>query len=267
MREPDDHWLLLRERGDDISYVPANTRARYEQLAELIQELPGEAPRPGWKAQILAAIDALPVEERAALRPERRHPAWLNMVGLAVAASCAVAIAWCNVVTDRHPRVEDRSVSTVASAQRGEVERMTLSTDTRFTTEIRRGAPMRGEHRVLGVITAASEGETAVRRETAHVGDTLILHVAADPALELRVYGDAGEPLARCADLLDCSLEATDRIPRFRLEVSLRSPGHVTAVLFARSSMPTPFQDLNADLEAAYRAKRETRRVALVLVN
>jgi hypothetical protein len=285
MSEPDDRWLLRRERGGDISQVAANTRAAYEQLGELVQELPGEAPSPGWKARLLAAIDAGPVEDRAALRRLKRcRPAWLNMVGVAIAATCAVAIAWCSLASDGRRRVapgSDSALAVVASSEGGHLTRPTL---TRFTTEIRRGTPVRGEvwvERVHTVSVArpaddadrddvavptASE-EPPVRREYAHVGDTLILNVNADPALELRVYGDAGEPLAHCTELLDCSLETGDPVPRLRLEVALRSPGRVTAILFARSSIPISFQNLNADLESAHNARRETRRVALVHVD
>ena len=58
MTASNDHeWLLARERGEDVSHVPAPTREKYSQLDELIKELPAHAPNPGWRQRVLDAID------------------------------------------------------------------------------------------------------------------------------------------------------------------------------------------------------------------
>src|ERR1044071_6066699 len=58
MTESNDYeWLLARERGEDVSHVPAHTRDRYSQLDRLIQDLPACAPSPGWKQRVLDSLD------------------------------------------------------------------------------------------------------------------------------------------------------------------------------------------------------------------
>jgi hypothetical protein len=58
MTESNDYeWLLARERGEDVSHIPAATRARYSQLDRLIKELPAHAPSPGWKQCVLDSLD------------------------------------------------------------------------------------------------------------------------------------------------------------------------------------------------------------------
>src|ERR1051325_3610957 len=58
MTDRDDReWLLARERGEDVSHIPEDTRARYRELGQLIVSLPGRSPSPGWKQRTLAAID------------------------------------------------------------------------------------------------------------------------------------------------------------------------------------------------------------------
>ncbi len=53
----DCEWLLARERGEDVSHVPAQTREKYSQLDGLLRELPACAPDPGWKQRVLDSID------------------------------------------------------------------------------------------------------------------------------------------------------------------------------------------------------------------
>jgi hypothetical protein len=67
MNDPDvkDHeWLLARERGEDISYVPASERAVYERLGALLGS--GIPPRAGFRQRVLDAIDAAERAERPA---------------------------------------------------------------------------------------------------------------------------------------------------------------------------------------------------------
>ena len=47
-----------------------------------------------------------------------------------------------------------------------------------------------------------------------------------------RVYGEGGEPLARCTDAQGCKVERTGARRTYTLELPLRSPGDVRAVLF-----------------------------------
>lgn len=258
MSEPDDQaWILQRERGEDISHVPARTRAGFDRLAALIEALPDEVPDPGWKQRILVTLDEPPGARAQARestgwrdiarasRRTTRHRAWLAAGGLAMAAAIAVVLVWC------HRAGEERS-SVVASVDRpgsatgaGSVA---SAEPPLVTVEIRRGdARRRGG-------------------DSASIGDTLILHLQVDRPSELRVYGDAGEPLARCTETLGCTVERTGEVRRFQLEVMLRASGTVRAVLFTGAPIPESFHDLNADVETAQRANVEARQVAFVHV-
>jgi hypothetical protein len=53
----DYEWLLARERGEDVSHIPAETRAKYRQLDRLLNQLPTHAPSPGWKQRVLDSLD------------------------------------------------------------------------------------------------------------------------------------------------------------------------------------------------------------------
>ena len=66
----DEEWLLARERGDDVSHIPAPTREAYRQLDRLIDELPAHAPTSEWKQRVFDALDEPPAYR------DRRRPRW-----------------------------------------------------------------------------------------------------------------------------------------------------------------------------------------------
>lgn len=266
MSEPDDRWLLLRERGGDVAHVPARTRARYDQLAELIRALPGEAPSAGWKARILAAIDESPADPLAAMGAhKRRCPVWLNRGALAVAGPCVVAIAVFCLVAMPRPAM-NRAVLSEASISSKVVEEPTSPDDTLFTMAIRRDSkPARLE--LMSRTQSPGHMASASRAEYALVGDTLVLHAKTDRGHELRVYGDAGEPLGRCTSLLDCSLEMIGDVAWLRLEVPLRARGQVRVILLTGNSIFIPFQNRYTDLGAASSAHVKARHVQTVFVD
>jgi hypothetical protein len=121
--------------------------------------------------------------------------------------------------------------------------------DPAVTTEIRRGS------------TPHRSGSGSVS-----IGDTLVVHVNIAPPFELRVYGDTGEPLARCTETQGCSLENDGNVRRFRLELELRASGDVHVVLFTSGSIPVAFQSLNADVEAAQKANVDARQIKVIHV-
>ena len=57
MGEPQDReWLLARERGEDVSHIPATTRVTYAQVEWLLAALCDPAPPAGWKRRVLDAL-------------------------------------------------------------------------------------------------------------------------------------------------------------------------------------------------------------------
>ena len=67
MTERDDPaWLVLRERGEDVSHVPEGARACYDALTALFDELEVESPRPGWKQRARAGLGREAQQDRAA---------------------------------------------------------------------------------------------------------------------------------------------------------------------------------------------------------
>jgi hypothetical protein len=131
MPEPsDEEWLLARERGDDVSHVPAQTRARYAELEQLISALPGLSPGPAWKRRVLDGLDG-PPSRMPQVSPLRRRR-WA-VAGALVAAAAVIVV----ILAIRGRRIE------------------ALRTDVVATAEIQRaGKPHRG--------TVASVGDTWV---------------------------------------------------------------------------------------------------------
>lgn len=221
MSEPRDRdWLLARERGEDVSQVPAQTRARYAELERLIAALPGQAPSPAWKQRVLDSLDG-PVSPVPRTAPGRGRRRWA-IAGAAIAAAAAVAviIAWRGGIF--HPPAAD----------------VIARTETR-----RAGQPHRGD---VGV------------------GDTWVVRVEVDRAIELRVYGDAGEPLGRCPDGPGCTATQDGDHHRLVLEVGLAAPGDARAVVFAGHMASA--RNLEADLAEAQRIGIDAHQVAVVHV-
>lgn len=233
----DEDWLLARERGDDVSHVPPDTRARYEHLDQLIAALPEQPPPAGWKQRVLDALDApsprgssdaLELPPPADVPPAgRRTPSVRGWrAGLFAGGGAAVGIVVLALVV--HLRMKPLPAEPVV------------------TTETRRGGSL---HR---------GGDVAV-------GDTLVIHAQSGQPIELRVYGEGGEPLARCTDTQGCTVERHGAQRRYTLEVPLRSPGDVRAVLFT-GAMPEPQAGLDEDLAAAFAAHVDAREAATVHV-
>jgi len=225
MTEPADHeWLLARERGDDVSQVPEARRAPYRQLEQLVAALPDPAPPAGWKRRVLEAIDQ-PAPTSAPL-PARRARRWA-----ALAALAAVILLWCVL---RLPAQRDPPPQVAASLR---------PDGPTVATEIRAGS---------------------VRRSTgaAHLGDTLVVTAEADAPIELRLYGDADEPIARCTDRGGCTVAHTGSHRRYVLEQVLRSHGTVRVMLFTGAAFPATFERLDADVASAHAHGGEARQVA-----
>jgi hypothetical protein len=278
----DSKWLLARERGEDVSHVPAYTRERYSQLDQMIQDLPTCAPSPGWKQRVLDSLDDPLIADRPrifplatarsrvapphrALPPPRRWP-WAVAPG--VAASLAAVFAVCAYMgelgapergsRDRREVVE-RGHANAPSAVRAtfddpEIELLQATADDSPT------APFATTR--LGVRRAA-------RRRGAHgpnLGDTLVIEMAADRPIELRVYGDTGDPLARCTDVEGCRVERVAARWTYHLELVLRAPGAVHTVEYTGGAMPAALRDLDEDLQAARRAGVSAREISVVHV-
>ena len=220
MAEPEDHvWLAARERGEDVSHVPAEIRAPYDQLGNLLQALPTVEPPAGWKQRALAKLDAAqaaPIDELARRRPLR---AWIATAAVVAAAAIVLIV----VQIQRPPA------------------RVALAEPT-VQTELRRAGPSRGL------------GEAAL-------GDTLIVRAVADQAIELRLYGDTGELLARCSDASGCTVARDGERRHYTLELVLRAPGDVRTMLFVTAGRDVPARDLDRDLQAAHDAGLAPRQV------
>jgi hypothetical protein len=242
MTESNDYeWLLARERGEDVSHVPAETRARYGQLDRLIKELPAHAPSPGWKQRVLDSLDdplethrprAFPsatarspvATRRSAPVPRRR---WMWGFGSGLAAVFGLGLVLFVYIHEPHTPAEPLVAVSSVSIRRGQ-------------------HPHRGD------------GPS--------IGDILVVETSSERPLDLRVYGDAGEPLARCAETQGCSVERDGGRRRYRFELELQSPGAVRTVAFAGDLMPSSVVNLDADLEAARQANAEAREVSIVHV-
>lgn len=282
----DSKWLLARERGEDVSHVPAYTRERYSQLDQMIQDLPTCAPSAGWKQRVLDSLDDPLIADRPRIFPlatarsrvasPRRAPPpprrWLWALGPGVAASLAAVFAVCAYVgapergsrdrgalRDRREAL-DRGDANVPHAVRApfddpEIEPLQATADDSPT------APFATTPR-LGVRRAA-------RRRGAqgpNLGDTLVIEMVADRPIELRVYGDTGDPLARCTDAEGCRVERVEARWKYHLELELRAPGAVHTVEYTGGAMPAALGDLDEDLQAARRAGVSAREISVVHV-
>jgi len=105
MADAGDHdWLLARERGDDVSHVPAETRARYQELGYMIESLPDRSPSHGWKQRVMAALDE-PFARPSAVRSRKRAMAW-GIAGAIAALAAAVVLVVLYKRTSHEPPFE-----------------------------------------------------------------------------------------------------------------------------------------------------------------
>jgi len=273
MTETNDYeWLLARERGEDVSHVPAYTRAKYSQLDRLIQDLPTCAPSPGWKQRVLDSLDdplvagrprifPLATARSRVVPPRRASPPprrWAWALGSGVAASLAAVFAVCAYLHDpgapdgealhatMHATFDDPSIEPLHAA-----------------AEVSPTAPFAGTP-LLGVRRAArrhrAEG-TAL-----NIGDTFVLEVAAERPIEVRVYGDTGEPLALCTETQGCRVQRIGAHRVYHLELEARAPGAIRTMGYVGDAMPAPFVSLDNDTEAADRAGITVRQISIVHV-
>jgi hypothetical protein len=259
MSDLDHHgWLLIRERGEDISHIPAATRAAYDELTRLIAALPDLTPSPGWKQRALAAIDQPPAVRSETLddlqardrdthaRPGPKRRIWATAASLAAAAAVVIVIATHGGTSSDRASASRESLAALAPPFRDSPPPSELPT---VIAEIRRGdRPHRSG------------------RNSASIGDTLVLRTDTWHPIELRVYGDAGEPLARCTERQGCAVEHDGDHRRFRFELALHAAGDVRTVLFTGAAVPAAFENLDADVEAAQRAGVDARQVAIIHV-
>lgn len=210
----DHEWLAARERGEDVSHVPAARRAPYDELGALLQKLPGMTPGDGWKQRVLGEIDALEAREpprRAA--PPARWRRWAA-AGAAVAAAAAIAIY---LARPDAPRFGDQPV---------------------VTTELRSGP---------GVVRGRGAAEASLH-------DTLVVRIEATGPVEVRVYGDTDEVLKSCGEHGGCTVERDGERRRLVLELPLDAPGAVRVVTFAGARIPPSTGARPTDLDAAIEA-------------
>jgi hypothetical protein len=240
--DTDHEWLLARERGEDVSQVPAAERAAYRQLEQLIAALPDPAPPADWQRRVRAALQAggarhvparpIAVPDRARPAAAAAHGARYRWAGITAVATLAAAAAMLR--PHPQPRV------TVADTPHTE--------EPRIATEIRAGSVRRGFGQ-------------------AHIGDALIVTVDVDTAIELRLYGDADQPLARCNDTEGCAVTYRGSHRHYVLEHLLRSTGALRVVMFTGSAFPATFELLDADVATAHAYGGDARQVATIHVD
>jgi hypothetical protein len=123
-------------------------------------------------------------------------------------------------------------------------------------------------------LQGAAEASVGVRRagkhrggqSVLHIGDTFVLETVADRPIELRVYGDTGEPLARCTEARGCRVERLGARRKYHLELKLDAPGAVVTVAYVGAAMPASFVSLDYDTEAAGRAGISATEISIVHV-
>ena len=279
MTESNDYeWLLARERGEDVTHVPAETRAKYSQLDRLIKGLPAHAPSPGWKQRVLDSLDD-PLEKRrprafpsatarspvatarSAPAPRRRWW-WVFGPGLASAFGLVLALFAYSREHGADGVSIDERAATVADKPAA-VLGASPDVDPRSTAI---SEPAAVDRPPAAPSVAVRRGQRPHRGVGPSIGDTLVIDTSSDRPLELRTYGDSGEPLARCTETDGCRVAREGGRRRFHFELELRSAGTVRTVAFTGESMPPSFVSLDADLEAARVANADVREISVVHV-
>jgi hypothetical protein len=279
MTETNDcEWLLARERGEDVSHIPDYTREKYSRLDRLIQDLPTCAPSPGWKQRVLDSLDdplvagrprifPLATARSRVVPPRRVSPPprrWAGALGPGVAASLAAVFAVCAYLRD--PGAPDGE-SRLLSAEPAVAESRTFDDPSieplHTAAEVSPIAPFAGTP-LLGVRRAARRhrGEATAL----NIGDTFVLELAAERPIEVRVYGDTGEPLARCTETQGCRVQRSGARRVYHLELEARAPGAIRTMGYVGDAMPEPFVSLDNDAEAAGRAGITVSQISIVHV-
>lgn len=202
-------WREARERGE-LPPLEGERALAYEQLQELIRQLPDETSRKEWKDKLHAAIkaDSAIRDEQAALARRRGRLRWLTAAAAGLAAAAAVLL-WM-----RRPQP--------------------LLTGDDITVAIERGA---------GPRSAAASSDDAT---TAAVGDTLVFTVRARVATELRIYRDEQELTLRCPGFSGCSRRGRMLVAR----LPITAPGRYRALTVDPAPLERPTGVLIDDLKA-----------------
>lgn len=254
MTELNDHeWLLARERGEDISHVPEETRRRYRELEQLLAGLPGPIPHQGWQRRVLDAVDAThapAVGARCESAPPPSVRSWPRA-------------SWPPSVP-RHwaPHL---AATPVRRRLRIATRATTALTLVLAVSLVDHGGDGASQADMAAPLVMVRRGNKLHRGGSASIGDTLVVHMKADRPSELRVYGDAGELLARCAEPEPCARDRSQRHHWFQLELVLHAPGDVRTVMFAGRA-PDTVDNIEADLEAAQRANVAVHQISIIRV-
>jgi hypothetical protein len=205
---------------------PEQTRSPYERIEQLLASLPTLASSPGWRSRVLDAIRDPPKPASSAARPRQSVVSW----SLARSATMAVSVA---------------SVAAIALVLVPWPNEQRLA-DPIVTTEIRRGLPNHGQD--------------------VNIGDILVVRGEAGRPIELRVYDNSGEPLARCSDSGGCTVQHYGSLRRYLLELPLTSRGDVRILLFVGDAIPAAIHNLDVDVVAARDAGVGAQQIAVAHV-
>ena len=259
----DAKWLLARERGQDVSHVPAGERAAYERLGALLGS--GVAPRAGFRDRVLAAIDAAEqAEQTAAAAP------------VAPAAPAAPAAKVISIAARRSLDAAARTEPTEPTAPAAKViplrqRRHRLIAAAGLTAAVAAAAAVvvvlsgpRGAETgpIIALESKVRRGlellrDSPDRDNQAILDDTLVIRaqIEGGPA-EIRVYGGTNARLiASCKHPGTCGTES-DGVHRWLvLQAKLTAPGGVHTVVFVGEGIPASLGAFDPDVEAARTAK------------
>jgi hypothetical protein len=291
MSERRDHeWLLARERGEDVSHVPAATRTPYDELGVMLRDLPAMTPRGAWKARVLAVIDEEEAKRLAAgsvQRPVAKvEPKLAANAGYpATDVEDEVAKPRLTAVPTVAPAVEMPAPPKALAAKRHRWLVPTLATAAAAAAAIavylamprgssepsqannQLGAPPStnkppSTSAIAALETELRDGANKVRgiRDgdgVARLRDTFVARVKTTGPAELRLYGDTGELLAQCGERArsaGCTVTRDGEHRRFVLETLLEARGQVRLVTFTGAQIPESLNDRTLDIDAVIKA-------------
>lgn len=282
----DDKWLLTRERGEDVSHVPAEARAPYEELGAMLRNLPAIAPSKDWKARVLAALDA---EEAKRVWPKSTDRGPAAKVAPTLAAKAGYAATEADDTADESVTTPPKTqtlpklsaawwrrwlvpaIAVAAAAAIAIYLAMPRGSDEPSQAGNQLGAPPRtNEHppqqpapAVVALKTELRDGANKVRSirssgDAANLNDTFVARVETIGPAELRLYGDTNELLIACGERTrpaGCTVTQDGERRRFVLETVLGARGQVRLVTFIGAQIPASTEDRKRDLDAAVDAK------------